>query len=378
VKRRLTTARICFVCQSIYGALKNGSEGDRFGYGGAEVQQLLIGKELARRGHAVSYITLKQGQKEMEQIDKFQVMYTFNPNEGIPILRFVYPRVAKIWKALRRSDADIFYDRGANFILAVVVWYAKLNRKKVIFCGASDSDFDRKSVPLHHVRDRILYRWGLRRCDSIVVQNSKQKRLLIQNFGRSGHIIYNGYSNTKYHTGIKKEILWVGTVKKIKNPQILLELAERIPTKKFVMIGGKRPGDLDDERFYNDISEKAKHLANVDFKGFLPIKEVEKRFMCAKLFLNTSEYEGFPNTFLQAWSAGIPVISFTDPDDLIRKNHVGLVVENVDEMTHKVKDVSENNLAFPSDKIRSFFQNNFTIEKIVDDYEKLLSAVWRE
>ena len=61
------------------------------------------------------------------------------------------------------------------------------------------------------------------------------------------------------------------------------------------------------EDLYDKTVEQSRKVPNLDFKGFLPFTEVEKQFKKAKLFINTSEYEGFPNTFLQAWRRGIPV-----------------------------------------------------------------------
>ena len=51
---------VCFVSMPIYPLLAD-SEASRF-CGGAELQQLLIGRELAARGYPVSYVTLDHGQ----------------------------------------------------------------------------------------------------------------------------------------------------------------------------------------------------------------------------------------------------------------------------------------------------------------------------
>jgi len=63
--------------------------------------------------------------------------------------------------------------------------------------------------------------------------------------------------------------------------------------------------------------------------GKLPFEETLKIFDGATLFVNTSksESEGFPNTYIQAWLRGVPVISFdVDPDGVIAKNGLGKVV----------------------------------------------------
>ena len=40
----------------------------------------------------------------------------------------------------------------------------------------------------------------------------------------------------------------------------------------------------------------------------------------SKILINTSSFEGFPNTFVQAWANGVPVISLkVDPDNIIKK-----------------------------------------------------------
>lgn len=361
---------VCFVSQNIYHLLIQDARLMKMG--GAELQQLLMAKELARRGYKISMITQKNGREKIGENVPFRVIYTFNASEGIPGIRFFYPRLFKIWKALRNSDADIYYVRGGGFIVAVVVAYAKLNHKKVVFCGADDTDFDPEKVQLPIYRDKILYFWGMKRCDEIVVQNETQQKLLWENYKREGRLIHNGFYKTNQNSVEKREILWVAKIRKKKNPQLFVELAKKFPHEKFVMIGGRASrNSFNQPDLYEHVSEEAEEIPNLEFKGFLPFEETDKQFTSAKLFINTSAHEGFPNTFLQAWSRGIPVISFVDPDDLINKNQLGGVVNNFEEMIQTLQEVLNKRLQFSPAHIKAFFEKNLTIEKAVDKYENL-------
>jgi glycosyltransferase involved in cell wall biosynthesis len=52
--------------------------------------------------------------------------------------------------------------------------------------------------------------------------------------------------------------------------------------------------------------------------------EIELCFNNCKLFINTSEFEGFPNTFLQAAKYGKPIISYkVNPNNFITENNCG-------------------------------------------------------
>ena len=46
--------------------------------------------------------------------------------------------------------------------------------------------------------------------------------------------------------------------------------------------------------------------------------------------VNTSSFEGMPNTFLEAWGQGVPVLSFSfDPDNLIQEKGLGIAADGV-------------------------------------------------
>ena len=152
--------KICFVSPKMNYLLTKNSH--LMGVGGAELQQLLIGKELVRRGYEVSIITNNSSNEKIKTIGSFKVISIFKSSECIPFISFFYTRFFRLWQALCASDADIYYVRSAGYKLAPIVLFAKLNRKKVIFCGADDSDFNPQSVQLQYWRDRKLFFWGLK------------------------------------------------------------------------------------------------------------------------------------------------------------------------------------------------------------------------
>lgn len=203
--------KICFVSLTIYPLLLQNSNLEFIG--GAELQQFLLGKELVERGYEISFITMDHGQEVITYIDLFKVISTYKPNKGMPVFRFIYPRLYKIWKALYKSDADIYYVRTASFILAIVALYARLNGKKVVYSGADDRDFDPKLVSIPIARDKLLYLWGLRNTDEIVLQNKRQQQILEKNFKRSGKVIHNFFYKIDQMPVRKTTILWVSNLR---------------------------------------------------------------------------------------------------------------------------------------------------------------------
>ena len=357
--------KICFVSLKIYPVLKQDADIDLIG--GAEVQQSMLGNELAKRGYSVSYITARWEKEMPEYINSSKIISTFGPNEGIPGLRFFYPRLYKIWTALCKSDADIYYVRSASFILAVVVFYAHLKKKKVIYCAADDRDFDPRLIKLPTLRDKILYIWGLKNVDTIIVQNNIQQQSLEKNFKRKGKIIYNAFPKANQNSQKQANILWVSNLRNRKRPHLFLALAEMFPKEHFVMVGGEV---VKQRKLFKSIKRKAENIPNLDFKGFLPLKKVEDEFSKAKFFINTSLHEGFPNTFLQSWRRGVPVVSFVDPDNLIYRYNLGSPVKDFDEMVGKVKEYLDGKQRLSPQKIKRYFEENFLVEKMVTQYEK--------
>jgi glycosyltransferase involved in cell wall biosynthesis len=123
------------------------------------------------------------------------------------------------------------------------------------------------------------------------------------------------------------DVLWVNNIRQFKRPDLALDLAERMPEVSFHLVGGPNEPEL-----YEQIKRRAEALRNVTFHGPVPYRQVGDFYDRCRVFFNTSDVEGFPNSYLQAWVRGRPVVAFFDPDGLIKREGMGQAVNSLDEM----------------------------------------------
>ena len=303
--------RICFVAPNIYPVLSGAR--DIPVIGGAEFRQSVLARAFVVAGYEVSVVTQDFGQPHGELIDGVRVLNTHTPTEGIPILRYVHPRLTSVVSRLREADADVYYQSSASHLTGVVAWHCRRSEARSIYSGASDTDFMRGQERVAHARDRWLFRWGLAHVDAVVTQTARQADLLSSHYHRDAQVIPNPYAAPVRQRAQRADmILWVGGIRRVKRPDRFIALARRLPQYRFCMIGGAVGNDVEARNYFAAMRAEASGVDNLEFHGFLPLAQVEPYFDEARVFVNTSEHEGFPNTFLQAWARGIPTVSYFD------------------------------------------------------------------
>lgn len=362
--------KICFVSHGIYPYLNKESDIERVG--GAELQQLFISTGLQRRGFAVSIVTTDHGQPDREVIKGMTVYKSYREDKGIPGIRFFYPRLVRIWQALGRADADIYYCRAAGVLPGLLTLFCRIYRKNFVFGSASDTDFLPGRELIRLARDRFLFRFGLRRASAVIVQSNYQNELLWNNYRLKGTVIRNFLDGevTDIPSHEKREILWVSTLRKLKRPILFLELVRSFPEEQFVMIGGP---DRSYPALFEEVRRQCAGLPNVEFLGFQPYEITETYFDRCKILINTSEYEGFPNTFLQAWRRGIPVVSYVDPDGIIREHGLGFSVESEQQMKDSLAKLLVSWDKYHA-RITTYFNENHS-SPVIDKYCSLLKEL---
>ena len=239
-----------------------------------------------------------------------------------------------------------------------------------MFRVASDADCYPDRLLVRHARDRWLYEYGLRRADATLVQSVTQQSALLANYGRESTVagmLVVGPDPAAVRAAKDIDVLWVANIRRVKRPDRLLELARLLPQVSFVMAGGASPGE---EALYGQIEREARTIPNLRFLGPVPYLDIGPLFGRARVFANTSEVEGFPNTFLQSWIRGVAVVTLFDPDGLVRSRQLGSAHANVAEMATGVAKLLEDPAleAIVSSRVREFMAQHYGEETVLGPY----------
>lgn len=372
-----STPHVCFICPYIYGYLKPGS---RKTVGGAERQQHLIASRLQETGHEVSFITFADGGEAYEQLDGFDVWKTLPQTNS---LRQTPTVLYKLLRSIRRVDADVYYVRGNPPLCILTSYGCELLGEPVVYCVANDSNIELARLANHHrmfryTLPKLAYVDAIRRADAVVAQTTHQLELLEQMFGIDSQVVPNVYSvppDDELVAAVDREfVLWVGSLDpEQKKPMRFVRLAERLPAVEFVLIGWTA-----DEAFRTEIRERADALPNLRFEGFVPPDEIDRYYRRAAMFVNTSEYEGFPNTFLEAWRYGVPVVSLHHTlDGLLSEGELGLHAGSTERLTEQVEGLWEDpeRAAELGHSGRAYLREHYAVDSAVETYSQLFAAV---
>ncbi len=330
--------KICIVGLDSYGMLSG--QGDLRYVGGESVQHVLLARAWRDLGHDVSIVVHDEGQGARRVIDGITAIAAHKREAGIPGLRFFYPRTTRLVSAMTAADADVYYQSPAGAFTGITAWFCRTARRRFVFRVASDSDCAKVHERIRFWRDRKLYDFGLRRADVRAAQTESQARMLRSNLGLDSSVVNMIVEQPRPANGTEKDIdvLWLSNLRSLKRPELALELARHLPKVRFTLAGGPMPGG---KTYYDDVAAAAARLPNVTMLGAVPYTDTGALFDRAKIFLNTSSVEGFPNTFLQAWIRGVPVVSYFDPDDIVRRMQLGRVGTSIDEIREGIRELLE-------------------------------------
>jgi glycosyltransferase involved in cell wall biosynthesis len=315
--------------------------------GGAELQISYLAKSLKKHNFDVHFIYEDKGSEISNKLGiKLHPLKKINIKKTLGQRWFLYKK--KIISQLNEINPDVIYTRFFSSWSGFAAEYAAKNEIKHIWAIAHDTDVGRiqKKVSIFRLFDKIENKFVIKafnKASYILTQNKFQQQLLYKNYHRTG-VRINQMTEECKEADIKKNknpilVVWVANLKQIKRPELFTELArsfENVRSINFTMVGRSNEK-------YQKLIAAANRLSNFQYLGELKNTEVNKILLQSHILINTSEYEGFSNTFVQAWMRKVIVISMnSNPDDIITEQKIGFMCPTVNDMKDKVEFLIKN------------------------------------
>jgi glycosyltransferase involved in cell wall biosynthesis len=301
-----------------YDAVYTYASGSALAVGGAERYQWLLARALAANGWTVTV-----GVREALPLGQRTRI------EGVEFVGIGKGQILLAWyRFLLSEQPDWWYWQCAYHLLGPAVAIAKLAHVKMIFSAMHDRDVQPRHALSLRPRWWPLYAWGLLWADKVFVQHGGQQAALVPRWRSEATIlpgIVDKMAKVKSHFERVPYVAWVAMLRQVKRPDVLVEIARRAPSIRFVVCGGTTrhrspPG------YGERVVDALRTLPNIEFLGRVAPEKALQVIAGAAMLLSTSDEEGFPSTFLEAWASGTPVVSLKiDPDGIIARAGLGTV-----------------------------------------------------
>jgi glycosyltransferase involved in cell wall biosynthesis len=247
-----------------------------------------------------------------------------------------------------------------------------------VVVGTIESQSDLRNEPTVNPEAIRLWEETILRSDFLFSNSQAVKRSLAKEYGLPSEVVPTGV-DTKFFTpawerrsNLRPRVLFVGSLRPFKQPQLLLDAAARFPQADFLLIGD---GLLGNQLMTRAIEEK---LANVSLLGPTGEKDLRPQYQNADVFLFPSTWEGSPKVILEAAASGLPVIARNtyEPETVI-DGQTGYLVGSDEELFARLEQL----LKYP-DLRRSLGQGGrrhsqqFDWDVITQQWEGIFLRLW--
>lgn len=359
--------KVCFVHGNGYAAFNRASKAP---IGGVEVQFGILARWLSERSWDVSFIVADWGQPQRELRDGINILRSYSSKRN---LVNIVMAPWQLWRALGLSGADVYIMSSVGPEIGLVSWFCKVYGRKLIYLTAHDIDCDgeyRRGSPIKG----MIFEYGLRQANLLIAQKVEHAEALKHYYGLGSIVIKSGWPAMSYVNGERDYVLWVARCEAWKNPLLFVEIARRLPARKFVMIF-----PLNNNVLSAAVRKQAELLDNLTLAGEIEFGDLQSYYNRARIFVSTSESEGWPATFLQACESGVPIVSYkVNPDGFITNNLVGYCANG--DLSQVVGYIAklfedEDDWREKSDRAREYVRKNHALDIGGERWEAVIRKV---
>ncbi|WP_143962616.1 glycosyltransferase family 4 protein [Litoribacter populi] len=352
---------------------------DELPSGGAAVQTYGWIHGLLANGHQVSVITdIDEEDEFKKEFGNLEIIPSYDYRKGVKWLRWVTHRYPDTYRKIKKVNPDYVYESIPNWGSYFLGRICRMLGKKYVLRISNDSFLDDRILKNYSKFDRYFLMKGIEMADIILCQNDYQLTAIQKHFPtkkieKISNPIYV-HELDKLKRGAEKDyIAWAGLFQYQKNLKLLFEVASSLPNEKF-KIAGTLSSKADEETY--EFLGKLEGLPNVEFVGFLERRQVLEFFANAKFLLNTSRFEGFSNTFLEAMLMGTPILTSerVNPDFLISKNNLGIVYQSSEDLSTKLAKVDKSAYKLMVARVLDYVAKNHNYKLVAANLVRLLEG----
>ena len=364
----------CFVIPRTYYLFYPETSGTNVIPGGAQMQVFYLSTAIAEdKNFNVHFLLADFGQTDFEIRQNVKLHKSFKLSENI------FKRIRKLFKTLRKINADIYIFRSADAGVALTVFFVKkILKKRVLYMLASDVEMS-KSLQKKYSGffTAFMMQYVYKHADILTSQTLQQAELLKKHRNRKPDAVIKNIFPEKSNSNIdfkdKQTILWVGRLTEVKKPELFLKLAGKYSDQKFVMIA---PSGVNKKEYGNLIYEKGKHIKNLQIINYVKPSEIFDFYKKAKIYVITSEFEGFPNTMAEAMQAECAVLTYAvNPDNILNEYNFGFCAgKNIDKFYRDFEKLLENSELRKEFGIngKKYIAEHHKKSRVVNDFKNIL------
>jgi glycosyltransferase involved in cell wall biosynthesis len=292
--------------------------------GGAEVQATMLAHALKAKGLRVAHVVYPVPAPRLVDASSPTLVERADWNGDRRLGEL--GETGAIWRSLERADAETYIVRGSGGHVVAASTFCRARRRQFVFSSSSELDFD-FARPDRNSRMLQIYKASLRLAARLVLQTERQRELALSALPHSDPVVIPSFAEPGPRRDSGGEyFLWADRLVDYKLPERYVELAEALPNARFRMVAcpmSETPPGLVER-----IEAAAERLPNLELLGPRPRSELLEEMRDAVAVIKTSRVEGMPNTFLEAWARGVPVLSLNvDPDAKIADNDIGVAAD---------------------------------------------------
>lgn len=301
-------------------------------------------------------------------------IHRFSSRRGIRRYGYFFDAI-RLYRALRKLRPDVVYQQVGCAHTGIAAYYARRHGASMMWRVSSDRSLMPGRIPwwkIHQRIERAFLEYGIRKAHIISTQTKWQQARLAEHYGRrDAEVIRNFHPMLPRPKGNtpRRTVVWIANLKPLKNPHAFVRLAAsfgsgadaRGADVRFVMIGAAMLND----QWTKELLSAVDSVPNLEYRGARSQEEVNEALREARVLVNTSDYEGFSNTFIQAWMLEVPVVSLhVNPDGLLSEHGLGFVARTEAQLQRDVQRLIEDDrlAADIGGRCRDYALRNHSIE----------------